>query len=93
MGLAALTLSLRSVERSVEDKRHFESLERKVEKDLSTLSKEVSSVKSTVGSIERSSSNQISRLDGLEARVRQTTDRIALLEPGADSRQRRGSQS
>jgi regulator of replication initiation timing len=64
-----LTIAVAAAERSANNNKPMESLEKKLEKEISGVSREMSQVKSNVQSIERNNNTLLSRLTAVERRL------------------------
>jgi chromosome segregation ATPase len=67
--LAALTIAVAAAERSANNNKPLDSLEKKLEKEISGVSREMSQVKSSVQNIERNNNTLLTRLTAVERRV------------------------
>lgn len=64
-----MTIAVAAAERSAENKKPIENLEKKLEKEISSVSREVSQVKSSVQNLDRNSNTVVSRITAIEARL------------------------
>jgi chromosome segregation ATPase len=67
--VAALTIAVAAAERSADNKKPLEQLERKIGQDMSAVSREVSQVKSNLQTVERNTNAVVARITTLEGRL------------------------
>lgn len=69
--LAALVIAVRAAEKAADDKKAIENVERKLEKEISSVSREVSNVKSSIQNLERATNTLNTKVTTVESRLPQ----------------------
>ena len=64
-------MAVRAVERAADDKKPLENVERKLEKEISTVTRDVSNAKGSIQNLERATNILNSRIAAVESRLPQ----------------------